>query len=219
MIFFCSAASGYKKMKLLGYKYVMMMCECLEILSGFLSIADLARIVQEYVHYPRILSEYVSDGFELYARFSKNREIGGLRVSTYAPWIFSGLKHMPYAEISITPWMELYHPGDSRPSTTDSRIILTYVENENQQYISMPMRIRFANNHRFMDELFVPDGYDRFIKSFESWYSFDQCAYVLSTPDLSLEFREVYDAITNELRSIKKCILHTGVSMFICISS
>lgn len=148
----------------------------------------------------------------------KNCEIGGLRVSTYAPWVLSGPKCMSYAEISITHWVESYNSYSPHPSTTDLHVILRYVKNESQRYASVPMRIRFADSHLFMDESFVPDGYDQFIKSVE-WYDTGRHTSAQCIADLSLEFKEAYGAITDALKSIEDCVVRTGVSMFICTSS
>lgn len=196
-----------------------MACACLEILCDFIKVADLARIIQGYAHDPRILSDYSLNDFELHARFSKYRGPGGLRVSTGGAWMFSGPKYMPYAEISITPWGDRYYSdGSEAAPATNLRIVLTHVENASQKCVSAPILIPLKKRHQFTDELFVPGGYDRFIKSI-SWYgNVGRRTHTQRIANLSEQFREVYDAVAATLDLIKKRIIHTGMPVLVCKS-
>lgn len=194
-------------------------CGCLEILCNFIQVPDLARIIQGYAHDPRILSDYGLSDFELYVRFSKYRGPGGLRISTGGAWMYSGPKYMPYAEISISPWGDCYHSdGREAKSATCLRIILIYVEDSNQKYVSAPMMIPLTKRKKFTDELFIPDGYDDFIESVIWCRNSGRPLTSYKIDFLSRQFREAYDAIAVTLVNIKRRIIHTGMPVLVCKS-
>lgn len=201
-----------------------MVCKCLEILCDFLKIADLARIIQNYVHNPRQLYNYTLDHFELHARYSKYRGPNGLRVCTNNDLMGTVPKYFPYSEISITPWQRQYHLGGRKGIiAASSRIVLSYVENSSQKYVSATMLLPLLTKNqrkKFTDKLFIRNGYSDFMRLIR-WPGLPNNS---GTPQhlehfLGNQFHEVYNAIVAAIDEIKQQIVHVKMPITICTTS